>query len=225
MKVFKILVVGAAMTTGLGLTGSMNEAARAQVTQQGNAYLLRMKFTPGATMRYTINTSMTMGGGNKPMRMNIPTTMRVVSVKNGIATIETTTDMSGMSKDAPPQKTTMKMDSRGNVVGGTNSGQLTPAGYPQNAVRVGQTWKQAFNTGGMKLDATYTFRGIRNAGNRRVADLAISMKGGQAQQQMSGTGSMQINMADGMLIQTNMNMKIGTGAQAGNMTMTMKRVN
>lgn len=226
MKLTQSLVVGSVLMLGIGNVPMSGNSANAQVTKQGAGFLLRMKFVPGQVMKYNVNMSMTMGKGAKPMNQTMPITMKVLSVQKGIATIETMVDPRAISKDAQVQKATIKMDNRGNVVEGAASSQLANATYPQGPIRVGQSWKQPISTGGMKMNSTYTFKGVKNVGGRSVADLGISFssQGGGAQS-MSGTGNMLISTADGSLVNSTIKMSMGSGAQAGSMNMTMKRTN
>lgn len=221
----KIASVGLAALVLVG--PSLHTAAHAQVTKQGQGYLFRMKFTPGSTIRYTITSTVNPPAGTKnakPMTFSMPQTMRVKSVDKGIATIESTVDMSSMSPNAKPQTTTIRMDSRGNLIGNTQGMSSMSTSFPQGPIRIGQSWNAKMNQQGMSFDGTYTLKSVRRVGSQELAEIAMSIKGGGGQAgTISGTGTMQVRTSDGSLQGMNMNMRMAMGQQ-GTMNMSMRMV-
>ncbi|MBL8048878.1 MAG: hypothetical protein JNJ45_09375 [Chthonomonas sp.] len=207
---------------GLVLAGA--ETTQAQITKQGDAYLFRIKFTPGQTIKYLMNMNMT--GTPQPMNMNMTVSQKVKSVKGTTATIEATT--SGIPGQKPMTQT-MTIDNRGRATGAGAAGGSQVA-YPEGPVKVGQTWKgQLPGMGqGMGGDATYKLVAIKTVNGKQVAQVSLSMNLSQGTaMKMSGTGTMYIFMSDGSLstmsMNTNMSMKQDKQTMNMKMNMTMKR--
>lgn len=212
MKKWLVLTV-----VGFGLIGSA-PVADAQVTAQGGGYLLRMKFTKGQTMRYnmTMNTqmpsgSMPKGSGGGNMNMTMPMSMTVTDVKNGVATIKSVVGPSKfMGSEIPKQEQTMRMDSRGNVVGGGASQMNFLGSLPQRPVKIGQKWTQNVDMGAMsggmggsmKLTGTYTLRSV--AAN--VATIAVTINGTQQGMKINGSGTFRTRVSDGSMDGGSLNM-------------------
>lgn len=212
--------------------------ADAQVTKQGNAYLLRMKFTPGQTIRHRISTS----GDMMPQPMIITSAMRVTRVANGIATIETSTQMpAARGQKAPePIKQTVQMNNRGVIQGQQQGmGASTPT-LPEKPVRVGESWTGSVaGMAGLNMNARYTLAGIKNVGGRQVAEITMSMtgnmSGGGGPSRMSGQGRMNLDMRDGSMLNGTVNFNMTLPGRRGEdgkpgkpqtfkMTTTMTRV-
>lgn len=184
--------------------------APAQVTRQGDGYLLRVKFTKGQTIRYTIANSISTSaqGNSTPQAMSIPLSIRVMSVAGNVATLEAS--VGPMGGQSQPQRQTMRMDTRGKVVGGPAEGiqSLTGVAMPQGPVRIGQSWKDTVQVpsplGPISSTTTYTFRGIKSVGGRSVAELDITMTGKGSSLGLTGSGKVQILVSDGTLQGLNM---------------------
>lgn len=214
-------------------TAILGSAAEAQVTQRGNGYLFRQKFTPGQTLRYTfrVNTIGAMPGSNKPMTLVMPMAMKVVSVRAGIATMSITRGAMSMNgqrmgaNTSPP--VTIKMNNQGKVVQGPAGSSGSLAVLPANPVPVGGTWTSTVPIPQMgQAKATYKFLGISNVGGRPVARIGMSMSSLGATR-MSGTGTTLISVADGSAVSANMNMNLTMpAARQGTKPQTMKmRIN
>ena len=227
MKLSRIFAVAVLSTAILG--PNMSSIANAQVTKQGAGYLFRIKYVKGQVMKY----NMAISGKNpgaaanaKPMVMNMPMSMKVVDVKNGVATIESSVTAPGSKT---PQVQTMKMDNRGNVVGGAPGAGSMTAGtnLPQNPVPVGGSWTaKAAMAAGMNANATYKFKSIKNVGGKNVAVIDVSMNAA-GQMRAAGNGTMYMSMADCSLVSMSMVMKMASpdGKTSNNMTLTMTRTN
>lgn len=214
--------------------------ADAQVTKQGNGYLLRMKFTPGQTSKFNI--AMDTSAAGQSMKMAMPMTQKVVSVKNGVADL--TMNVGPMSMNGKPMNTQVQtinvsMDSTGKVVKGAPMGQTgTQVSLPEKPVKVGESWTvntktQAGMGGNMDVKATYTLAGFQTVAGKQMAKLNVKMSAG-GQMTMKGDGTMLLLMTDGSLHTANLKMNMtmpqpqGQGAQGGQpmnivTNMTIKR--
>lgn len=201
-----------------------------QVSKQGEKYLLRISWAKGKTYRWKISTATTMPG-QAPMNMNTGYAAQVKDVKNGIATIVFTSDkMPGQT--TAPKPAEVKMDNRGKVVSGSVPGMDSlSVAMPAGPVAVGQKWSETRNlsggmTGGagsMKVTTNYTFKGVKSVGGRQVAVIDTSTSiGGNPQMSGTGTGTMTLDLADGMLRNFSMSqtMKIKNGQNT--MTLPVK---
>ncbi len=185
------------------LAVSIPLASLAQVTKTGNAYLFRMKLVKGSSQAYVMSTSTDMGTG-KPLIVPMSYSMKVTNVVKGIADV-------AMSATTPmqkaPQTSTIKMDSRGAIDGQAGLEQLTGIRLPEKAIKVGETWKSAPKVGtgtqGMAMDSVYTFSGVQAVGKIQCAVLSVKSSGKGALTS-STTGKMYIELANGMLYQSNL---------------------
>lgn len=202
----------AAAIAALGLAG----LATAQVTKSGDAYTFRVKYTKGQKISYETTTTVEMAG-MQPMKA--PLTMTVTDVKNGIYTLKYTV---GAVMGGKPQDVTIKMNSQGKIVEGSAAGQ-TMAGVgnaqlPTKAMKVGESWTQSTDApvmgSKMKVNSTYTFKGIKTVGGKQVAEIAVKMNSsGGTGVGVTGTGTMTLMVADGTLHGSTMNIK--TAMKAG----------
>jgi hypothetical protein len=202
--------------------------ADAQVTKSGSNYTFRMKFTKGQTTRYNVVTNMTMGGAgsaggnNAPaMKMEMPMTMLVENVQKDVADLKMTVGPPTMNGQAmgqsQPQTQTMKMDSRGRVVGGGQSMGGVMATLPDKPIAVGGTWTAQMPMQGMgNMNATYKFLGLKNEGGRQVAEIEVTVSS-KGQMNASGSGRMFILASDGSLLRSslNLNASMPTGQGQG----------
>ena len=199
------------------------QPSQAQVSKQASGYLFRLAFKKGQVMKYSIvvstdNASKKEGG----FKMNLPATMTVKDVVKGIATIEST--VTAPQANAKPDVKTFKVDNRGNVKSGDmpmqSSGMFIS--YPEKAISVGAIWTSNASQGGINATMNYKFTGVKAVGGKQVAVIAITLVG-KGQQNLTGNGSMLVNLADGMLIKMNNNMTIAAGGKPLKMSMVMSR--
>lgn len=207
-----------------------------QVTKVGNGYDIKVKYAPGKTYNYALNTVVNMAGGpggGRSQNLNMVLKQKVVGVKNGVATIQASSS-GGPGGQTPAQ--TIKVDSRGKVVGGKSQFNLLN-GFPARPLKVGETWKATTDFpmgpgGNGKANVAYTFKGMKNIGGKSVAqiDYRVTMAGAMA---MTGSGTSYLAASDGQLVSSTLagNMKINMGAMgarpqpgqaAPTMNMTLK---
>ena len=184
----------------------------AQVTKNGNAYLFRMKYAPGMVLKYSVVS--TIGGmsqNGQPMKFTLPMLWKVVSVKNGVSTVDTTVGPVSMGGGQPmmqASKNTIKIDSRGQLVGQPGRGQQVTPALPEKPIRVGQSWSASAPVdlpmqGDKKITATYTFKGIKVVEGKQMAELGVKT-GGQA----PGSGTMLLMVKDGSLFRSQLKMDL-----------------
>lgn len=226
-RVFAFAIIGAA---GLGLIAA-SDPARAQVTAQGGGYLLRFKFVKGQTIKYDVTTSAASPGGKGGgMNFNMPVSMKITDVKNGVATIAATTtipDLTGKGGKQQSHTETMKMDNRGRAQGaGSNVLQGMQVALPAGPVKIGSSWTESVKNPampGMTVKSTYKLVSVQSGSANVNVTLSTSGQG----MNMTGSGLMKIAVADGWPTSFKMNMKMmmgaGKNAQPMAMTMTMTR--
>ncbi len=202
---------------------ALSGASLAQITKVGDAYQMRMKFAPGQKLVYSMNSTTSAPGQPQPMNLDTEFTMKVNSVKNGVADITYSVGPMKMNGKATGGVNTvnMKMDSRGKVMGQASGGQQ-PAQMvlPDKPIRVGQTWTSTSSiaTMGVPMEITNTYKlnRIVQKGGRSLAEISvtISAKGNISS---NGTGTMLLDFADGSLVSATMNqtITIRQGGQQG----------
>jgi NMD protein affecting ribosome stability and mRNA decay len=175
----------------------------AQVTQQGNKYLFRMKFTKGQKVSYKM-TSTSTGMGSQAISTSMTMTTTVTDVKNGKATMEVAMGqilMNGKPMGQGGQKQTITVDSTGGNVQGAGMGTVG-ANFPKEAIAIGDTWKAsvpvaAGGAGSGNMQSTYKFVGFTNVNGIRAARITISVSGFS-----TGSGTMLVDTRDGSMIST-----------------------
>jgi hypothetical protein len=219
--IIRIAKLGAALLAMVAVVGQ----ADAQITKQGKGYLFRMKFAKGQTMKYVVDSKVQMPGTPQgKMEFSMPMVMTVKSVTNGVADIAAKVGpMSMNGKPGQTQTTNMKINSRGEVVGGQGGMQTANVPLPQGPVAIGATWNANIplgaGAGGQTISAVYKFTGIKNIAGRQCAVLAVTLKG-----MGTGTGTTYISMADGSLVRSNMSMSMkGPNGQGMAMTASVIR--
>lgn len=209
---------------------ALSGASLAQITKVGDAYQMRMKFAPGQKLVYSMQSTTSAPGQPQPMNLDTEFSMKVNSVKNGVADITYSVGPMKMNGRATGgvNTATMKMDTRGKIVGQTSGGQQpTQMVLPDKPIRVGQTWTStnSIATMGVPMEVTNTYKlnRIVQKGGRSLAEVSvtISAKGNISS---SGKGTMLLDFADGSLVSATMNQTITVrqggqqGAQPMNIT-------
>ncbi|MFN7172425.1 MAG: hypothetical protein ACK4P3_06540 [Fimbriimonadaceae bacterium] len=240
------------MLRPLFITGSVLSLAMlaslgsAQITQQGNRYLFRLKLDANRSINYQATSNVNMQGqGADGLKVTMPIRMRITSVRSGVATIESTIGPANMNGNTQgeAQKITSRINSQGNVIGASKGeSSVTFIPLPRDPIAVGATWESTMPLPslGAGLPATNTntrfrFVGVRTVGGTRVAEISSFTT---ANMQQMGTLRMNntffLSMADGFLHSGNssgsMNVSIPTGGagskptqQTVRMTMNIRR--
>jgi hypothetical protein len=171
-----------------------------QVTKQGSAYLLRVRYSKGQVLTYkTINGVEGDKGPGAGLRLNMPLTLTVTDVKGPYATVRCKVGpaLNGKAEMFPSQTVIVRINNRND----TDNKAAAPVGMglPKNAVRVGETWESDapvnMGNGGVKtLHAIYKFNGIKTVDGMEVAQLSYQVSGAA-----QGGGSMSLLVKDGTI--------------------------
>lgn len=208
------------MVTVLAIAGlaaswtAVPNRGEAQVTKQGQKYLLRMKWNRGAVFNYSADIRLTQApqgvdlSAQQPMRMGLRYEVKSVSGRNG--TVEVRLSMPGQQ----PQTQTVTMNDRGRVVSGeARGGTGNVLEFPERPVGIGESWKTRGDIPGpmgtMTGDATHTLRGFRTVNGRQFAHVESRLTT-SAGSQMRGNGRTDtlVDMRDGMMLRSTMNMTL-----------------
>jgi len=185
----------------------------AQISRSGNSYLFRMNYAPGMVLKYDVLS--TIGGmsqNGQPMKFTLPMVWNVLSVKNGVSTIDTVVGPISMGGGKEPMvqatKNRIQLDKRGRLVGQPGTGQQVTPALPEKPIRVGQSWSASAPInlpmqGEKKISATYTFKGVKTVQGKPVAELAVKTSG-----QANGTGTMLLLVKDGSLFRSQLKMDL-----------------
>jgi hypothetical protein len=205
-------------------------SADAQVTQSGNGYLLRTKYTKGQTLKYTTTSSVQMPPqGNQPaqpLRLEMPIVLRVTEVNAKESKIEATLGPATMggSQVQPATKMDMALDNRNRA--SASGARTLVAELPDKPVRVGETWTTNAPIPDMvgggasgTVNATYKFNGLKTINNRRVAEITYTLSGGA-----KGNGTIHVLASDGTLWSNTASIQLAQGGGPPlNIVMTMRR--
>ncbi len=204
-KYLSIVLLG-----GCALAGS-------QISPNGGAYLLRMKFKPGSVYKYAVN--MTFRVNSRAQSSSQNTTMKVLSVKNGVGTINISSP-GGKGPDGstiPAANKTLQMNNRGQAVGGDSMGMTQVASFPQQAIKVGGSWTGSYTIQGLKADTKYTLLGMSSKHGRNCAHVSVSLTMG-APVNGRGNGEMFVGTDDGQVVESGMKLKMNPPSQPGQPT-------
>ncbi len=197
-----------------GAVLALSCSSLAQIKKVGSAYLLRVKYFKGETIKLrTVNSVEGMKNGNQPLKINVPILIKVLNVSQGISTLSLAAGpatANGKKFNAPVQQALIKVDSRNASTGGPSNLNLG-ATYPQAPIKIGQTWtsKTAVNLGGSPstMTAVYKFLGVKKVGKAQVAALSMHVSGAA-----QGTGTMHLSTADGTIQDCNLRLKLMIGS-------------
>lgn len=197
---------------------AMTCAASAQITKSGQGYLFRMQHKAGATFKYSVASTLTGStASTAPMKFTLPMTWKVLSVKNGVATIDTTVGpvSMGSSTMMQPTKNRIQLDARGRLVGNAGTGQQVTPALPEKPIKVGQSWSASAPVdlpmqGDKKVNATYTFKGFKTVNGKQMAELLVKTTG-----QAAGSGTMLLLASDGSLFRSSLRMNLAMNGPNG----------
>lgn len=179
--------------------------------------------------------------GEQSLTLNATTTSELTDVSDGKYTwVDTITDvkadgkgmmtmMAGMLSQMKGMKTTIVMDSRGKIIsqkteGGpagasTNStGQIEGFGFPDKAVKVGDSWDSKVNTGGQDVTMKCTVTEITESSVMIDATMT-----GVEGLKMNGPMKVVLDRANGRPISTVGEMEVNQGGAIAKMKLDMKR--
>lgn len=195
----------------------------------GNAYLFRMKFVPGKTYRYGIESKVASGSQIKPFTITGPMTLKVVAVSGDTARINA--DLGPLSSNGqvvkPTTSVTFKEDTRGKVTGGTGGVQQIGVVLPSEPKKIGQTWDA--QTAMMSASGTpttvkahYRLIGMSTVAGHKAAKLGVSFKMSEPTPS-TGHGTIFLLADDCSLWSTNVGVQLSFGGTNMHLTMGMTR--
>jgi hypothetical protein len=162
------------------------------------------------------------------VKTDMPIVNVVQDVQRGVASVKVTVgpiSMNGQSMGQPAQTQDLKIDARGQIVGGA---QGATSGFqtqlPEKPITVGGTWTATMPMAGMGSNQTvktiYKFLGMRTVDGKRMADLEVTVSG-TGQMAMSGKGRALMLASDGSLYRNTLDMKATIPAAQGAKPQTM----
>ncbi len=206
--------------------------APAQISKQGNAYLMRTKYVKGQKLTYTVGTKANVPGMAAPITMASPLVMLVKDWKKGVSTIEVKTGP--VIQNGKPQGKVdtqlIQIDSQNRVIKGKEGYEAFASfSFPAGPVKVGQTWKSKLSMatpmGGLDLDAVYKFVGVRQIAGKTVAEIASTFTGNFSGK-VTGKGLTRLMVSDGSIAssQATMNIAIKMGDGPAQMVTSVSTV-
>ena len=215
-------------TAALMAGGKVN----AQITPQGGGYLFRQKFTAGEKINYPMDINSSASGsmpGAGSYKIQMAVHLSVLSVQNGIANVRVTSDGMMMNGKAMQkgESATVKINSRGQTIGGGKGrGAISPI-FPQGPVKIGDTFASeggiTSGAGGISTATTFRLVGFKVYNGQKVAQLAIKSN---TSGKVAGatTGFMLISMADGQVVsgRTDTNMNLAQGGKGMSLVTHMR---
>lgn len=202
--------------------------ASAQITKEETGYLLRMKFTKGNVVNFLSTTASSGKGlGAQAMTLRVQVSTKVLFVANGVADVEyrvSPTTNNGKAITAA-RRDTSKIDSRGRLTGGTarlqNMGDIS---LPEEPIPVGGVWKNTETSqapsGPISIQRTFRFVGFKKVDGKQLAQIEVSLTGGNQEMRATGTGTTMLLVADGSLFSSTLN--LSTSFDRGSLTLTDK---
>lgn len=191
--------------------------APAQVTKSKNGYLLRVKYAKGASIRLVATNKIggpkgTPGSG---LSFQIPVTMDVLDVKNGISTVRIKVGAASMGNQQMTQARTAVVSLDNRNVAQQQGVPALSATLPLQAIRVGGSWvaKAPVTLGAgqsSNMTATYTLAGIKTVRGKPVAVINFAVKGAA-----QGVGTEYLLISDGTLFGSDFNLQLNMAEAKG----------
>jgi hypothetical protein len=181
------------LATALAL---LSLGASAQVTKVGEAYQIRKLLRIGDSASYIFSQNPT----NSDV-MATPSTLPVVS-----KTIALTGNLAKVQYIFTPNTKfarihQLSVDRFNQSIGGYPFLSFGDIHYPSTAVKIGQTWIQpiAHPLFGKATNLKLTFKGFRNLGKLKIADINCAVSAQTAEGLIKGSGTYSIRVTDGSL--------------------------
>jgi hypothetical protein len=185
------------------LAAGIAACCSAQVTAVKGGYLFRVRYTTGQVLRFETKTTFgNKGSAGAGMTVQVPITLRVLSVAKGVATTSMTMG-AGVLNGQPygkPQTLKVPLDSM-------DSSSYGGPKFSPKPVKIGGTWEavRPFNLGGqtIPLNGLYRFQGTKTVDGEKVAVVAYDMKGAA-----NGTGTVLFLMSDASIYRNEMSITV-----------------
>lgn len=199
----------------------------AQIKKTGNGYLFRYKFSPGKTIKYSV-ASKVMRPNNGPTYIYGPFVETVKGLSNSGAQMTATFGplKSGQHSIMGAMHYNFSETTLGKIAT-PNAPQMFPI-YPQQSIKVGQSWDATANGAALgsksTINARYTFLGVMQLKGHDVAKINFELiASGQAD--TTGVGTDYFLLSDGSLWQSEFRMIMTPPGGSGKMRVefTMSR--
>ncbi|MCH7944761.1 MAG: hypothetical protein IIC73_01920 [Armatimonadetes bacterium] len=176
----------------------------AQVRKTKDGYLLRMKWTKGASYSYDITITTEIAGQSLPM--NSTSSMKVLDVSGGVASVEVTAP-NPMTNE--PVTQTLQADSLGFLGDDGAIGGMGWPKLPKRAIRPGDSWTTETSVDVMGTALTtktiYTFKGLERIDEVPCVVLTIKTTATTSMLNVTGAGTMYIETRTGQLYKNELN--------------------
>jgi hypothetical protein len=181
---------------------------------KAETYILKAKYHVGEIHDYAIQTAIYgVTGDNRAVGIRFDMRMHVISVSPNRSTIRVAASApkSGKTELPSPYKpATVVLDQWNRPIGTSTGGQIFTS-YPNHPIKVGDQWNGTSNlmlgtNKGATLDTAYKLNSVQTYKGRQIAELTMKL-GGLA----SGEGTELIDLADGSLLSSDMNLKVNQG--------------
>ena len=187
----------------------------AQVTKSGPAYKVRMAWRKGDVFKYRLSLSITMPDG-QTMPNNSDLTIKVISVKDGIADVEVES-IDPITK--APVKKKAQMDAYGPIGEDSGMSGLSGQRLPKNPIKLGESWtiSQTVKQGNISVEvkSTYTLRTVKafEGVNCAIFDVKATTTKGFVS---DSSGTIYLESKNGQMYRLDSltKMTMGTGAKA-----------
>lgn len=202
-------------------------SATSQVTRAHGRYLFRARYRKGEVERFSTRLVVPAPGQSSAQVSN-PVILKVLAVKGDTAKVDISVGPAvqitrkGKGKVyAFPKHNVLHLNTLNHSVD-SDVGANVLAMFPPRPVAVGETWQglSTFPMGNSKqiLNTTYKFSGIQRRGRTTAAVLDVELSGFAG-----GNGSMLIDVKDGSLLASVLNMMVGTSEYNAKVSLVVRR--
>ena len=176
----------------------------AQVRKTKAGYLLRMKWTKGASYSYDITITTEFAGQSVPRSSTA--SKKVLDVSDGVASVEVT--VPNLMTNEPATQT-LQADSLGFLGDDAAAGGVGGPKFPEQAVRPGDSWttETSVEVMGIALTTTtvYTFKGLERIDDVPCVVLTIKTSASNSMLNVTGVGTTCIETRTGQLYKNELN--------------------
>ncbi len=182
--------------------------SHAQVTATKEGFLFRKKYAEGDKWVYKIETKVTMGAGKRAPQGNSSSisTLTVKGVESKSAILELA-ESPVNKKERPATAYTLKADSLGRIEGSPIGGGVVGFAFPEKPMKVGDKFDMRLESGANKdiIQHSVKFMGLSVIEKHKVARWDV-LTAGKGSAVLAGTGQVYINVVDGSIFQSQMNL-------------------
>lgn len=199
------------------LCALLGQACSGQVTAVGGKFQLRFRLIAGTSLNFALDSSITgnSGQGAEAFHISMPYTVTVKSIVRGVASVEYALTLPGAGHNGGGiRRHFVKHGPTGRILGGPNVPNGVCFEFPQNPVKVGETWTSSVARGtgglsGLAVNTKYRLMGLRTVSGQFVAAIGISQTASGAPAQGTSmtvrtSGMLFVLVGDGWLHSANL---------------------